>query len=211
MAQCTAKSKRSGERCKNPACKGRKTCRMHGGTNPGAPKGSKNALKHGAYETITRSTMTEEEIEFTRNLSFNEVSALEEHLRILNVKKLRIERRMKRALDAEELAGKDDGTGKKAPNMVILTGSQVMTENFAGDKSKTVSTNSETHEMHYLRLEQAHSVILNDIRRTLESIAKIKDLQAGEEDSAVPEKIEVIVVDGRRRIDEDGCDSSDAE
>ncbi len=24
-------------------------CRMHGGTNPGAPKGNQNALKHGLY------------------------------------------------------------------------------------------------------------------------------------------------------------------
>jgi hypothetical protein len=29
--QCTAKSKRSGCRCKNYACRGRGTCRMHGG------------------------------------------------------------------------------------------------------------------------------------------------------------------------------------
>ncbi|MFN2099428.1 hypothetical protein [Altererythrobacter sp. MF3-039] len=27
---------------------GRKRCRMHGGTNPGAPKGNRNAWKHGA-------------------------------------------------------------------------------------------------------------------------------------------------------------------
>jgi hypothetical protein len=24
-------------------------CRMHGGTNPGAPKGNRNSLKHGLY------------------------------------------------------------------------------------------------------------------------------------------------------------------
>ncbi|WP_366415584.1 hypothetical protein [Novosphingobium sp. 32-60-15] len=28
--------------------KGRKRCRMHGGTNPGAPRGNRNARKHGA-------------------------------------------------------------------------------------------------------------------------------------------------------------------
>jgi hypothetical protein len=26
-------------------------CRMHGGTSPGAPKGNKNALKHGRYKS----------------------------------------------------------------------------------------------------------------------------------------------------------------
>jgi hypothetical protein len=30
--QCAAKSKRSGVQCKNYHCRGRKTCRMHGGT-----------------------------------------------------------------------------------------------------------------------------------------------------------------------------------
>jgi hypothetical protein len=31
-------------------------CRMHGGTNPGAPKGNKHAFKHGRYsaETLAR-------------------------------------------------------------------------------------------------------------------------------------------------------------
>lgn len=34
MAQCTAKSKRSGERCKQPAMHGRDVCYMHGGKTP---------------------------------------------------------------------------------------------------------------------------------------------------------------------------------
>ncbi|WP_443026138.1 MULTISPECIES: hypothetical protein [unclassified Sphingomonas] len=29
--------------------KGKRRCRMHGGTNPGAPKGNRNARKHGGY------------------------------------------------------------------------------------------------------------------------------------------------------------------
>lgn len=40
---------RAGTACQSPAVKGRKRCRMHGGTNPGAPKGNKRALKHGHY------------------------------------------------------------------------------------------------------------------------------------------------------------------
>jgi uncharacterized protein YjcR len=27
-------------------------CRMHGGMSPGAPKGNKNALKHGRYTAV---------------------------------------------------------------------------------------------------------------------------------------------------------------
>jgi len=34
--------------CRSPAmANGR--CRMHGGASPGAPKGNKNALRHGRY------------------------------------------------------------------------------------------------------------------------------------------------------------------
>ncbi|WP_366522333.1 MULTISPECIES: hypothetical protein [unclassified Novosphingobium] len=33
--------------------RGRKRCRMHGGTNPGAPKGNGNAYKHGGRSAKT--------------------------------------------------------------------------------------------------------------------------------------------------------------
>jgi uncharacterized protein YjcR len=41
-------SKRSGKRCQSPAVKGYEVCRMHGASG-GAPKGNRNALKHGLY------------------------------------------------------------------------------------------------------------------------------------------------------------------
>ncbi|WP_428835038.1 HGGxSTG domain-containing protein [Sphingomonas endophytica] len=44
--RCLART-RSGAECQSPAVKGRKRCRMHGGTNPGAPEGNSNARKHG--------------------------------------------------------------------------------------------------------------------------------------------------------------------
>ena len=46
--RCGAKT-RSGKPCKSPAVRG-KRCRMHGGApGSGAPRGNKNALKHGRY------------------------------------------------------------------------------------------------------------------------------------------------------------------
>ena len=44
--RCLAQT-RSRLECQSPAVKGRKRCRMHGGTNPGAPRGNRNAWKHG--------------------------------------------------------------------------------------------------------------------------------------------------------------------
>jgi len=47
--RCGART-RSGLTCKAPAVKGKLRCRMHGGAEgSGAPKGNKNALKHGLY------------------------------------------------------------------------------------------------------------------------------------------------------------------
>jgi glucans biosynthesis protein len=33
--------------------KDKRRCRMHGGTNPGAPVGNRNARKHGGYSAAT--------------------------------------------------------------------------------------------------------------------------------------------------------------
>jgi uncharacterized protein YjcR len=46
--RCHARSKRSGLRCQAPAVRGSSVCRMHGAAS-GAPKGNKNALKHGGF------------------------------------------------------------------------------------------------------------------------------------------------------------------
>jgi hypothetical protein len=46
--RCHAKSKRSGLQCRAPAVRGYAVCRMHG-AGGGAPKGNRNAIKHGEF------------------------------------------------------------------------------------------------------------------------------------------------------------------
>ena len=47
-SRCGAKTRSGG--CRSPAVNGKARCRMHGGTQgSGAPKGNRNALKHGVY------------------------------------------------------------------------------------------------------------------------------------------------------------------
>ncbi len=48
--RCGART-RQGSPCQSPAVGGRKRCRMHGGTNVGAPRGNRNALVHGNRST----------------------------------------------------------------------------------------------------------------------------------------------------------------
>jgi uncharacterized protein YjcR len=58
--RCRAKSKRSGLQCRAPAVRRSSVCRMHG-AGGGAPRGNKNAWRHGNYsaEAIeTRRTIT---------------------------------------------------------------------------------------------------------------------------------------------------------
>ena len=45
--RCGARTRRQSP-CQSPAMPNGR-CRMHGGKSPGAPKGNKNALKHGRY------------------------------------------------------------------------------------------------------------------------------------------------------------------
>ena len=53
--RCGART-RAGGRCKAPAVHGRRRCRMHGGPSPGAPRGNRNAWRHGgrSREAIER-------------------------------------------------------------------------------------------------------------------------------------------------------------
>lgn len=51
--RCLART-RKGTECQSPAVKGKKRCRMHGGKGSGAPKGNRNAWKHGARSAEAR-------------------------------------------------------------------------------------------------------------------------------------------------------------
>lgn len=48
--RCLARTRRGKSAfCQARKVSGKKRCRMHGGTSDGAPKGNKNAFKHGRY------------------------------------------------------------------------------------------------------------------------------------------------------------------
>lgn len=69
--RCGAKT-RAGTPCRGPAVVGKRRCRMHGGTNPGPPKGSQNALKHGrrtAAAIAARKEQTARARQLTRDLA----------------------------------------------------------------------------------------------------------------------------------------------
>ena len=106
---------------------GQAVCYMHGGASRrkgGAPKGSKNALKTGQYETILASTMTPEELSYRDSLDINPLTTLRETLKTLRMRELRVLCRIMKAMDAEEIAGtptgKMNGQGKELLHPAML-------------------------------------------------------------------------------------------
>ena len=59
--RCGAKTRHS-TACSAPAVKGKRRCRMHGGApGSGAPKGNRNAVKHGFFTKEARTRRKEED------------------------------------------------------------------------------------------------------------------------------------------------------
>lgn len=206
--QCSAKSKRTGERCKRWCAEGKTVCKWHGGASKGAPKGNKNRFIHGAYEKLTRETMSAEEIAYADVVTIDPLKTLEEQLRILKVKELRMMRRMKAVIDAEKEAGRVDESGKKKPSTIVLTVSTMQAENYEGQKSKSVTSTSESHAQNYLRLESALTMVQTQIQRVAVQIAALRSVDTEDENDA--SVIQVSIVDGRRRRNdaEEECSKS---
>lgn len=93
MACCGAKT-RSGQPCKKPALENGR-CKLHGGTNPGAPKGNQNARKHGIYSD----TLTADEQGLWEEIN---VGSLDDDIRIAKLQ-------LRRALIAQAKAEAGDG------------------------------------------------------------------------------------------------------
>jgi len=75
LPRCQAKAKSTGKRCGNPAMKGKRVCYIHGGKSKGAPKGNKNAYKHGrnSAETIEQRRRIRQLLRITKALIQKEI------------------------------------------------------------------------------------------------------------------------------------------
>jgi len=71
-------------------------CRMHGGTNTGAPKGNQNAKTHGAYAKVYDDTLSDEEAELLTDSA--DVSAyIQEQIGFVRIRMRRVTRRIQEA------------------------------------------------------------------------------------------------------------------
>lgn len=67
---CGAKLRKKKMYCRKPPCPGARRCHLHGGTNPGAPKGNQNARKRGLYTSV----LTEAQKEMWDDVPVGDVS-----------------------------------------------------------------------------------------------------------------------------------------
>lgn len=110
--RCTA-TNRQGQRCKLPPEPGFNVCRFHGARG-GAPKGNKNALKTGEYETIWLDQLEDEEKELVSQIDLDAVGQLNEQILLAVIRINRMLARYK-ALKAEKMvlvARKEGEEGK---------------------------------------------------------------------------------------------------
>lgn len=114
---CGAKS-RSGIPCQSRPVNGKNRCRMHGGNNPGQPKGCKNARKYGIYEAGL--TDAEKETYFEIPLG-----NLDHEIRVIKIQ-------LARALKAQQ-----ESTSKSFVQKDTKTVSETRTDNTLEREEKT--------------------------------------------------------------------------
>lgn len=206
--RCMAKSKQTGEQCKNTCVPGKRVCRFHGGLSSGggAPKNSKNALRTGAHETILAATMTPEEQAYLAGLDTNPLVILRENLKMLKLRELRIMQRIQRAREGEARAGQPtgerdaEGRERRHPALVVKSGSQTAV-NGTERSGTSVTTTSESYAEHIANWEKGLSDVQDQIRRTSDSIARIEAEGGGGEQG-----LEVVLnLGGMPEMSDDGC------
>ena len=184
MTQCTAKSKRTGKRCTARAMSGKAVCYHHGGRSPGAKKGNKSAVVTGQFETIFPGCLTVEEQAQMAGMNTIPLAVVEEELQLTRVRETRILQRIRKARDAEELAGTPTGEMDKDGNplrhsAMFPTTSTLKTGGIGGVE-RTV--NSEVHSAYILRLENALTGVQAQLARLIDQKYRILAEQKSDAD-----------------------------
>lgn len=186
--QCTAKSKRSQERCKNRSMKGKTVCRMHGGKSKPAGKGNKRALKTGRYETILFETLTEKEKKIYLEMTTDALESVIEKIKILKIRELRILARI------SELKNKKENSEKPNDNMIIVSGTKTQSVNAAGEQAQSVSVNTKSSDVLAFELEEALTRVQNELGRWVDRLAMYRE-KYGDGEEKGPLNINVAFTD----------------
>lgn len=154
VERCTAKAKGTGQRCKNKPVPGFTVCRFHGAYG-GAPKGNKNALKTGEYETIWKDQLTEEEEALAASVELDVTAQLEEQILLSIIRLRRMLNRQAKLKDRQ---------------MVLVS----RREGNEGQKEIYVEESQNVEEM-LLKLDEAITRVQDNIVKSLEKLHRIQN------------------------------------
>ena len=168
---CGAKT-RSGLPCKNRAMPNGR-CRMHGGASTGAPKGNKNAVKTGEFETIWLDTLEEEERDLVYTIDMDQVKQLDNEIKLTEVRIRRMMMRIKKLKD-EKMVLVESKQGIERGQEVDL--------NIFEDANKRIQD-----------IEDALTRVQGHKRQLIEAKAKLQNDVATTQENNVAELLEGVI------------------
>lgn len=169
---------------------GKRRCKHHGGASPGAPKGNKNAFRHGLYSDAL---LPEEEAIWDHVKG--EVGKLDDEITLMRIRLMRLNRLQKEA-DAATISGKNES---KALQLEEISQSE------SSEYGRTNTVVKRRRDYHA------------EIRQVTKLIGELEEKRArlltGDTpaNSEPPQRIEVTVLDARRRPAEAPADNPEDE
>lgn len=154
---CGAKT-RAGTPCKNPAMPNGR-CKLHGGKSTGPAKGSKNALKHGEYETIRFDMLEEDELEYIENNKNRQLlQQINDEIMLYTIRERRMLKRIKDLKDGDHFS------------VVEISESKGIDR---GKNKDLIERKELSNEEQIMRIEEALTRIQEKRTRALELKAKL--------------------------------------
>lgn len=175
------------------------------GNNGGAPSGNTNALKHGGYSKILKSTFTEEEAELFSDTPQSELDVMQDEVAVLTVREHRLLQAIKKYTDikggqavqyitsneTKKVFAQDEQQQKDRYEELCQSKRDEDKISYFG-KDVNVTTQTEATYNIVLRLERELTAVQKQKHKILETIARIKNERGDGKDDFVEEWFDTL-------------------
>jgi len=159
---------RDGSSCGNPVERGKKVCWNHGGApGSGCQPGQKNALKHGAYETIWADALEDDEKELLNLIPTDPFAQIDDKIRVLSIRERRMMKRIQTLMSGLTENERRLLHERKNNNSSVT----VYDENTGGFKT----VNSDCNNLVLTEVREIQFRAIDDILRLEEALTKVQD------------------------------------
>lgn len=177
------------------------------GNNGGAPSGNTNALKHGGYSKILKSTFTEEEAELFSDTPKSELDIMQDEVAMLTVREHRLLQAIKKYTNIkggqavqyitsieDKKMFDDSDEGKDEKNRYQKIRQEKQDEGLVTyfGKNLNVTTQTEATYNIVLRLERELTAVQKQKHKILETMARIKNERGDGKDDFVEEWFDAL-------------------